>query len=73
MKDTRVEVLRKFMDWIKNDPNSIFWLAGMAGTGKTSIAISLCRMLQGDHDVLLGGTFFCSRTATTKPDQTRGG
>ena len=63
-----MEVLRKFMDWVKNDPKSIFWLAGMAGTGKTSIAISLCRMLQEDHDVLLGGTFFCSRTAN---DETR--
>jgi len=64
MKNTRVAVLRKFIDWIKTDPKSIFWLAGMAGTGKTSISISLCRILQEDPDVLLGGTFFCSRTAS---------
>jgi len=41
----------------------IFWLAGLAGTGKTSIAVTLCRMLQNDHKVLFGGAFFCSRTA----------
>ena len=62
MQATRVGVLRRFVDWVKNDPKSIFWLAGMAGTGKTSIAVTLCRMLQDDPDILLGGTFFCSRT-----------
>jgi len=41
----------------------IFWLAGLAGTGKTSIAVTLCRMLQNDPKVLFGGAFFCSRTA----------
>ena len=51
------------MSWVKEDPKSIFWLAGMAGTGKTSISVTLCRMLERDPDVLLGGTFFCSRTS----------
>ena len=64
MVGTRVGVLCKFVEWVKNNPKSIFWLAGMAGTGKTSIAVSLCRMLQEDPDVLLGGSFFCSRTAS---------
>ena len=41
----------------------IFWLAGLAGTGKTSIAVTLCRMLQNDGQVVFGGAFFCSRTA----------
>jgi len=66
MQDTRVAVLCKFVGWAKNDPKNIFWLAGMAGTGKTSIAVSLCRMLQEDPDVLLAGTFFCSRTASNE-------
>ena len=64
MEGTRVGVLCKFVEWVKNDPKSIFWLAGMAGTGKTAIAVSLCRMLQEDPDVLLGGSFFCSRTSS---------
>jgi len=63
MNGTRVGTLFKFVEWVKNDPKSIFWLAGMAGTGKTSIAITLCRMFEEDPDMLLGGTFFCSRTA----------
>jgi len=42
---------------------NIFWLAGMAGTGKTSIALTLCRMLAADSSVVLGGAFFCSRSA----------
>jgi len=42
---------------------AIFWLAGMAGTGKTSIAVTLCRMLRNDPEVLLGGGYFCSRSA----------
>ena len=38
-KDTRVTVLDKIMNWI-NDPSSppIFWLHGLAGTGKSTIA-----------------------------------
>jgi len=63
MPGTRLRVLSKFMEWAKNDPMRIFWLAGLAGTGKTSIAVTLCRMLQDEPDIMLGGAFFCSRTA----------
>jgi len=63
MTGTRVDVLSKFVAWVKNDPMSVFWLAGMAGTGKTSIAVSLCRMLRKDSTVFLGGGYFCSRSA----------
>jgi len=66
MPGTRVGVLEKFVLWIKHDPKGIFWLAGLAGTGKTSIAVTLCRMLERDPNVLLGGTFFCSRTANVE-------
>jgi len=63
MTGTRVKVLSKFIAWVKNDPLAIFWLAGMAGTGKTSIAVTLCRMLRADPAVCLGGGYFCSRSA----------
>jgi len=59
-------VLDRLIEWVLDDPKGIFWLAGMAGTGKTSIAVTLCRMLQENPDVLLGGTFFCSRTASNE-------
>jgi len=63
MPGTREGVLSKFIAWVKDDPLSIFWLAGMAGTGKTSIAVTLCRMLRADPTVYLGGGYFCSRSA----------
>jgi len=63
MAGTRVDILSKFVSWVKDDPMAIFWLAGMAGTGKTSIAVSLCRRLRKDLSVCLGGGYFCSRSA----------
>jgi len=66
MPGTRVGVLDKFMTWIKHDPKGLLWLAGLAGTGKTSIAVTLCRMLERDPDILLGGAFFCSRTTNVE-------
>jgi len=63
MTGTRTNVLTKFALWVKEDPMAIFWLAGMAGTGKTAIAVSLCQMLRMDPSVVLGGGFFCSRSA----------
>jgi len=63
MSGTRLGVLAKFVAWVKDDPLSIVWLAGMAGTGKTSIVVTLCRMLRADPAVYLGGGYFCSRSA----------
>jgi len=63
MEGTREGVLTKFVAWVKDDPMAIFWLAGMAGTGKTSIAVTLCRILRNEPAVLLGGGYFCSRSA----------
>jgi hypothetical protein len=39
---------------------SIFWLNGMAGTGKTTITYSLCAELDANHQ--LAASFFCSRS-----------
>ena len=65
MPGTRLRVLSMVMDWAKNDPTRMFWLAGLAGTGKTTIAKTLCHMLQADPDIVFGGAFFCSRTVNT--------
>jgi len=62
MPGTRLSILSMFVKWAQDDPMRIFWLAGLAGTGKTSIAVTLCCMLQNDAKVLFGGAFFCSRT-----------
>jgi len=65
MPGTRLRVLSEIMERVKSEPRRNLLLHGLAGTGKTSIAITLCRMLQVDPDVVLGGAFFCSRIANT--------
>jgi len=63
MKQTRVRILSKTAAWIK-DPNAlqICWITGMAGTGKTSIAKTICEHANADAGIVLGGSFFCSRS-----------
>jgi adenylylsulfate kinase-like enzyme len=60
MEGTRVSLLRDLQRW-STDPaaHRIFWLDGMAGTGKSAIARSFCRFL--DQNSLLRGSFFCLR------------
>ncbi|KAE9393731.1 hypothetical protein BT96DRAFT_887034 [Gymnopus androsaceus JB14] len=60
LEGTRTGMLETLMEWAKN-PHSqpIFWLNGIAGTGKSTIAQSFCESLEKHN--LLGGSFFCSR------------
>ncbi|KAG9124403.1 hypothetical protein FRC07_011748 [Ceratobasidium sp. 392] len=58
---TRQLVLEGLLDWA-NDPNSskVYWMNGMAGTGKTTIAYSFCTKLEESDQ--LAASFFCSRS-----------
>ncbi|CUA71833.1 Apoptotic protease-activating factor 1 [Rhizoctonia solani] len=59
---TRIDVLAHMNDWASmSGPNagSVYWLNGMAGTGKTTIAYSLCIELASNHQLV--ASFFCSR------------
>ncbi|KAF8706021.1 WD40 repeat-like protein, partial [Rhizoctonia solani] len=57
---TRVDVLNQMLTWvISSKPGSIYWMSGMAGTGKTTIAYSLCEELASQR--WLAASFFCSR------------
>ncbi|KAJ7440850.1 hypothetical protein B0H11DRAFT_2252667 [Mycena galericulata] len=60
LKGTRVDLLSDLRAWSR-DTNSprIFWLDGMAGTGKSAVARWFCHMLREDNQ--LGGSFFCLR------------
>jgi hypothetical protein len=60
MEGTRVSLLKELRRW-SVDPSAppIFWLDGMAGTGKSAIARSFCRFLHQNQR--LGGSFFCLR------------
>jgi hypothetical protein len=64
LKGTRTALLDSIAEWMK-DPSAkrIYWLTGVAGTGKTTVAQSVARMAH-DEDCL-GATFFFSRTAET--------
>jgi hypothetical protein len=58
--DTRVSVLHIIETWVgsSNGP-CVFWLNGLAGTGKSTIAATVCEHL--DEQQLLGASFFVSR------------
>jgi hypothetical protein len=58
--DTRVSVLHNIETWVgsSNGP-CVFWLNGLAGTGKSTIAATVCERL--DEQQLLGASFFVSR------------
>jgi len=63
MEGTRVQILCDIEAWISDlMAPQIFWLTGMAGTGKSAIALSVCKLVFGYEHILLGGSFFCSRS-----------
>jgi hypothetical protein len=60
MEGTRVALLNDLKQWSMDvTAPPIFWLDGMAGTGKSAIARSFCRFL--NQNQRLGGSFFCLR------------
>ncbi|KAJ7884841.1 hypothetical protein B0H14DRAFT_3432243 [Mycena olivaceomarginata] len=64
MDGTRVSVLAQLLAWA-TDPSapSVYWLNGMAGTGKSAIARSFAKLLDSEPHTILGANFFCSRAS----------
>ena len=57
---TRVEVLQQLDDWLENEQGQrVFWLNGLAGTGKSTIAQTFANITFAEGK--LGASFFCSR------------
>lgn len=57
---TRVSVLERIYAWIEGPPGPpLYWLNGLAGTGKSTIARTVARKYHDRGDIL--GTFFFSR------------
>ena len=57
---TREEILDEIESWAKDpDESPIYWLNGLAGTGKSTIAQTTAERLFADG--MLGASFFCSR------------
>ncbi|CAE6484566.1 unnamed protein product, partial [Rhizoctonia solani] len=69
-KGTRVAVLTELNEWL-NDPTSpsIYWIDGMAGTGKTTIAYTFCEQMKNRK--LLAASFFCTHESTECSDVNR--
>lgn len=61
---TREKVQRDLRAWVNNQRSpKVYWMSGMAGTGKTTIAYSLCKWLEENKQ--LGASFFCSRASVS--------
>ena len=57
LANTRVELQRQIKEWAKDgNGKHIFWLNGMAGTGKSTIARTVARLFAKDGQ--LGASFF---------------
>ncbi|KAG9098202.1 hypothetical protein FRC06_006650 [Ceratobasidium sp. 370] len=57
---TRGLLLEDLVKWANDEDGAkVYWMNGMAGTGKTTIACSLCHMLKRTNQ--LAASFFCSR------------
>ena len=64
MEGTRESLLKQIMAWVANGSGQVaggntYWIYGSPGTGKTSLAHSICASL--DDQEQLAGAFFCRR------------
>ena len=64
MEGTRKSVLEQIMAWVTNgleqtDRSNAYWIYGLPGIGKTSLAHSICASLHGKEQ--LAGAIFCQR------------
>jgi hypothetical protein len=60
LKGTRGAILNSIELWARDfDKSSVYWLNGLAGTGKSTIAKTIAERLFADDQ--LGASFFCSR------------
>ncbi|CUA76357.1 Vegetative incompatibility protein HET-E-1 [Podospora anserina] [Rhizoctonia solani] len=61
-KNTRTTILEESLAWSEGSESAkVYWMNGMAGTGKTTIAYSLCERLEARKQ--LAASFFCTRAS----------
>ncbi|GJN78683.1 hypothetical protein PLIIFM63780_002192 [Purpureocillium lilacinum] len=70
LQETRVDMLQQISGWA-HDPSAeaVFWLNGMAGTGKSTIARTVARDLTRNHR--LGASFFFKRGETDRASMSK--
>ena len=68
MKGTREPILNEIIAWVANGPGpcNTYWVYGLPGIGKTSLAHSICETL--DERNQLVGAFFCQRDDTNSSE-----
>ncbi|KAJ7754307.1 hypothetical protein DFH07DRAFT_501415 [Mycena maculata] len=66
MPGTRVQILDDLVTWASHEGPKVYWMVGMAGTGKSTIAQTFCERL--DEKNMLGASFFCSRASDNAND-----
>jgi hypothetical protein len=67
LKGTRETVLNEIESWAEDfNQSPVFWLNGLAGTGKTTIAQTVSERIFADGQ--LGASFFCSRDFEDRSD-----
>ncbi|KAK5997067.1 Vegetative incompatibility HET-E-1-like protein [Cladobotryum mycophilum] len=60
LSDTRVEILSEIRTWAdREDENRMFWLSGMAGTGKSTISLTVAQ--EYHNKKRLAASFFFTR------------
>lgn len=64
LPDTRVELQRRIPAWAESlESECIFWLSGMAGTGKSTIARTMAKSFEDKGQ--LGASFFFKKANLT--------
>jgi hypothetical protein len=67
LRGTRETVLNEIDSWTKDfNKSPVFWLNGLAGTGKSTVAQTISERAFADG--LLGASFFCSRDFKDRND-----
>ena len=67
MKGTRRDILSQLECWVNDEKDKhVFWLNGLAGTGKSTIAQTFSEMSFADGK--LGASFFCSHDSKDRSD-----
>ena len=65
--ETRERILEDLKGWVIDPKGAkVYWMNGMAGTGKTTILYSLCGWLE--ENARLGANYFCSRISSSCRD-----
>ncbi|RKL50111.1 hypothetical protein BFJ70_g1278 [Fusarium oxysporum] len=67
LKNTRIDILQDINDWVEDTADqakTVFWLNGMAGTGKSTISRTIARSLF--ETKRLGASFFFKRGETNR-------